>query len=74
MNIKLNLFEQLVLWLSRNKRSSAIYHDNYNNRTYVQGSVKFIELDNELVMVVGREFCYKATSLAELIKFVEGIN
>lgn len=74
MNNELNLFEQLIIWMSRNRRMFTVGHETYNHRVYIQGQFTFIELGDDTVTVMGTDFYYRATTLEELIKFVNGIG
>jgi hypothetical protein len=74
MNNGLTLFEQLIIWMSRNKRQFTMGHEVYNHRIYKQGAYTFMELSDTTVAIVGMNLYYKATSLVELIKFVDGIE
>lgn len=74
MNNELTLFEQLIIWMSRNRRQFTIGHEFYNHRVYLQGAYTFMELSKTEVAVMGTSFYYKAASLIELIKFVNGIE
>jgi hypothetical protein len=70
----LTLFEQLIIWLSRNRRMFTVGHETYNHRVYIQGAYTFMELTDTEVVIMGTSFYYKATSIEELIKFVNGIG
>ena len=74
MNNELTLFEQLIIWLSRNKRNFTISRGVYTHRAYIQGDFTFLELANTTVAIMGTNFYYQAESLTELIKFVNGIG
>ena len=75
MEMKLNLFEQLVIWMCRNKKSPFTLRSKfYNCRVYMQGQFTFIETGDNEVEIMGINFYYKATTLEELIKFVNGIE
>ena len=66
MNNDLTLFEQLVIWLCRNKHKFTIGHDTYNHRVYIQGNYTFREYSATEVSVLGMDFYFKATNLKEL--------
>lgn len=66
MKNELTLFEQLTLWLCRNKREFTIGHDFYNNRVYIHGNYTFTEFSATEVAVFGTGFYFKATNPEEL--------
>lgn len=66
MNIDLTLFEQLVIWLSRNCRQFTIGHDIYKHRVYIHGNYTFMEYSAKEVAVLGTDFYFKATNPEEL--------
>jgi hypothetical protein len=74
MNNELTLFEQLTLWLCRNRHTYTIGREFYKHRVYIQGAYTFMELTDTEVAIMGTSFYYKATTLEELIKFVNGIG
>lgn len=74
MNNELTLFEQLIIWMSRNKRQFTIGHEVYNHRVYIQGAYTFMELTDTEVAVMGTSFYYKATNFEELLKLVQAIG
>lgn len=74
MNNELTLFEQLIVWMSRNKRQFTIGHEVYNHRVYIQGAYTFMELTDTEVAVMGTSFYYKAIRFEELLKLVQAIG
>ena len=66
MNNDLTLFEQLVIWLSRNRRQFTIGSDIYNHRVYIHGNYTFMEYSAKEVAVMGTDFHFKATNPEEL--------
>jgi hypothetical protein len=74
MNNNLTLFEQLTLWLCRNRHTYTVGHEFYNHRVYIQGAYTFMELTDTEVAVMGTSFYYKATNFEELIKLVQAIG
>lgn len=74
MNNELTLFEQLIVWMSRNKRQFTIGHEVYNHRVYIQGAYTFMELTDTEVAVMGTNFYYKAIRFEELLKLVQAIG
>jgi hypothetical protein len=74
MGFRITLSEEFLIWLNRNKRTFTVDTDNYNNRTYKKGSFTFTELNCDTVMIFGSNVSYKAESVTELIRFVEGIR
>lgn len=66
MNNDLTLFEQLVLWLCRNKLKFTIGHDTYNNRVYIHGNYTFRECSPTEICVLGTGFYYSVTNVEEL--------
>ena len=73
MNTELTLFEQLVIWLSRNKHKFTIGHDTYNHRVYIHGNYTFMEYSNTEVGVLGLDFYFKATCITELMIMIKAI-
>ena len=66
--MKTNLFEQLILWLYRNKIEFTIKTGLvYGHKMYKRGNFTFVEIDDHTVAVDGECFNYKATTLEELI-------
>jgi hypothetical protein len=74
MNTELNLFEQLTLWLCRNRHTYTVGREFYSHRVYIQGDYTFMELTDTEVAVMGTSFYYKATNFEELIKLVQAIG
>jgi hypothetical protein len=66
MNNELTLFEQLTIWLCRNKRNFTIGHDTYKHRVYIHGNYTFMEYSDTEVGVLGTDFYFKATNPEEL--------
>lgn len=66
MNNDLTIFEQLVIWLCRNKHKFTIGHDAYNHRVYIHGNYTFMEYSAKEVAVMGTDFYFKVTNLEEL--------
>lgn len=66
MNNDWTLFEQLVIWLCRNKHKFTIGHDTYNHRVYIHGNYTFMEYSATEVGVLGTDFYFKVTNLEEL--------
>ena len=73
MNNDLTLFEQLVIWLSRNRRQFIIGSDIYNHRVYTHGNYTFMEYSAKEVGVLGTDFYFKATNLKELGIMIDAI-
>ena len=73
MNNNLTLFEQLVIWLSRNRRQFTIGSDSYNHRVYIHGNYTFMEYSATKVGVLGTDFYFKATNQEELRIMINAI-
>ena len=73
MNNDLTLFEQLVIWLSRNRRQFTIGSDIYNHRVYIHGNYTFMEYSATEVGVLGTDFYFKATNQEELRIMISAI-
>ena len=73
MNNNLTLFEQLVIWLSRNRHQFTIGSDIYNHRVYIHGNYAFMEYSATEVGVLGTDFYFKATNLKELRIMISAI-
>ena len=73
MNNNLTLFEQLVIWLCRNRRQFTIGSDIYNHRVYIHGNYTFMEYSATEVGVLGTDFYFKATNLRELGIMIDAI-
>lgn len=73
MNNDLTLFEQLVIWLSRNRHQFTIGSDSYNHRVYIHGNYTFMEYSATEVGVLGTDFYFKATNLKELRIMISAI-
>ena len=73
MNNDLTLFEQLVIWLSRNRRQFTIGSDTYNHRVYIHGNYTFMEYSATEVAVRGTDFYFKATNQEELRIMISAI-
>ena len=73
MNNDLILFEQLVIWLSRNRRQFTIGSDIYNHRVYIHGNYTFMEYSATEVGVLGTDFYFKATNPGELRIMISAI-
>ena len=73
MNNDLTLFEQLVIWLSRNRHQFTIGHDTYNHRVYIHGNYTFMEYSAKEVGVLGTDFYFKVTNQEELRIMISAI-
>ena len=73
MNNDLTLFEQLIIWLSRNRRQFTIDNDVYNHRVYIHGNYTFMEYSATEVGILGTGFYSKATNLKELETMIDAI-
>ena len=73
MNNELTLFEQLTIWLCRNKHKFTIGHDMYNHRVYIHGNYTFMEYSVKEVAVMGTDFYFKATNPEELRIMIEAV-
>lgn len=73
MNNNLTLFEQLVLWLCRNKPKFTIGRDAYNNRIYIHGNYTFREYSPAEISVSGPDFYYNVSNLEELGIIIKAI-
>ena len=73
MNNNLTLFEQLVIWLSRNRRQFTIGSDIYNHRVYIHGNYTFMEYCATEVGGSGTDFYYLATNPEELRIMISAI-
>ena len=73
MNNSLTLFEQLVIWLSRNRHQFTIGSDIYNHRVYIHGNYTFMEFSAKEVGVLGTDFYFKATNQEELRIMISAI-
>ena len=73
MNNDLTLFEQLVIWLSRNRRQFTIGSDIYNHRVYIHGNYTFMEYSAKEVAVMGTDFYFKSTNPEELGIMIDAI-
>ena len=73
MNNELTLFEQLTIWLCRNKHKFTIGHDTYKHRVYIHGNYTFMEYSAKEVAVMGTDFYFKATNPEELRIMIEAI-
>ena len=41
--MELNLFDMLIVWLGRNRRTFTVGHDTYSHRVYIHGNYTFME-------------------------------
>ena len=73
MNNDLTLFEQLVIWLSRNRRQFTIGSDICNHRVYINGNYTFMEYSATEVGVLGTDFYFKAINPEELRIMISAI-
>lgn len=73
MNNNLTLFEQLVIWLSRNRRQFTIGSDIYNHKVYIHGNYTFMEFSATEVGVLGTDFYFKVTNPRELGIMIDAI-
>ena len=73
MNNNLTLFEQLVIWLSRNRRQFTIGSDIYNHRVYIHGNYTFMEYYATEVGESGTDFYCRATKPEELRIMISAI-
>ena len=73
MNNDLTLFEQLVIWLCRNRCQFTIGSDTYNHRVYIHGNYTFMEYSATEVGVLGTDFYFKATNPEELGIMIDAI-
>ena len=73
MNNNLTLFEQLVIWLSRNRRQFTIGSDTYNHRVYIHGNYTFMEYSATEVGVFGTDFYFKVANPEELRIMISAI-
>jgi hypothetical protein len=64
--MELNLFDMLIVWLGRNRRTFTVGHDTYNHRVYIHGNYTFMEYSAKEVAVLGTDFYFKATNPEEL--------
>lgn len=69
------LFEDFVVWLVRNCAEIHITTGlAFGHKIYTKGKYRFIERDENLVIVESDDFSYQATSLEELARFVRAIS
>lgn len=70
-----SLFEQLVLWLFKNRLEFTISTGiAYGHKMYKHNGYEFVEFDDNTVSVYGDHFRYKVTTTHELIKLLEATH
>lgn len=70
-----SLFEQLVLWLFKNRLEFTISTGIvYGHKMYKHNGYEFVELDDNTVSVYGDRFRYKVTTTHELTKLLEATH
>lgn len=70
-----SLFEQLVLWLIKNRREFTISTGIvYGHKMYKYNGYTFIELDDDTVAVEGENFYYKVTNSDDLLKILRAVR
>lgn len=73
--MKVNLFEQLVLWLIKNRREFTISTGiEYGHKMYKYNGYTFIELDDDTIAVEGENFYYKVTNSDDLLKILRAVR
>ena len=71
--MELNLFDVLIIWLGRNRKTFTVGHDTYNHRVYIHGNYTFMEYSDTEVGVLGLDFYFKATCITELMIMIKAI-
>lgn len=70
-----SLFEQLVLWLFKNRLEFTISTGIvYGHKMYKHNGYEFVELSDNTVSVYGENFHYTATTFHDLVKLLEATH
>ena len=73
--MKVNLFEQLILWLYYNRQEFTITTGIvYGHKMYKYNGYTFIELDDNTIAVEGENFYYKVTNPDDLLKILRAVR
>lgn len=71
----MNLFEQLVVWLIRNKQEVIISTGLvYGHKIVKIGNFQFTELSDKIISIDSSDFYTKVDNIDDLIRFVKGIK
>ena len=71
----MNLFEQFVIWLIRNRQEVKVSTGlAYGHKIIQIGNFQFTELSDTTISVDSRDFYTKLDNFDDLIKFTQGIK